>query len=248
MTTAMGILGELKIKRHRIGWVFAAMLIVWLAVEGHRLAAFVPQAERAIANLGAWGPMIYVLAVLLLEPVFFPNVILGLVAGAAFGLWKGYLYYFVGVYAANMLVYLIGRRLLRRPVLRRLATRPKIRDAAAAAITDGTGLVFWLRMIPANPAILSYALGALRVLPRSVAIGTLGMAPHMFVDVYLGSAATHVTKMAGQEHTSWETKGAALMLGLVAVIVVSWRITRIARARIKSASDTQSHPTDGASG
>jgi hypothetical protein len=99
--------------------------------------------------------------------------------------------------------------------------------------------VFWLRMIPANPAILSYALGALRVLPRSVAIGTLGIAPHMFVDVYLGTVAAHVTQMAGEGHTSWEAKGIGLLLGLIAVAAVTWRITRIARARMGAAQGTR---------
>lgn len=236
--------GELNVTRHRLAWALGALLIVLLAVEGHRVAGFVPQAERAIDELGPWGPLLYVAAVLVLEPFLFPNFIFGLIAGVVFGVWKGFLYYFGAVYGANMLVYLISGRLLRKPVLRQLERKPKIRDAAVAASTEGTALVFWLRLIPANPAILSYALGALRVLPRSVAIGTLGIAPHMFVDVYMGSAASHVTKMAGQGHTNWESKGVGLLLGLVAVAVVSWRIARIARAQIRAAGATQ-RPVEG---
>jgi len=227
--------GELNVARHRLAWVLGALLIGVLAVEGHRLAGFLPQAERAIEELGPWGPLLYVAAILVLEPFLFPNFIFGVIAGVVFGVWKGFLYYFGAVYGANMLVYLISGRLLRKPVLRQLEKRPNIRDAAVAASTEGTGLVFWLRLIPANPAILSYALGALRVLPRSVAVGTLGMAPHMFVDVYLGSAASHVTRMAGQGHSNWETKGVGLLLGLVAVAVVSWRFARVARAQIRAA-------------
>ena len=173
------------------------------------------------------------------SPSCFRTSFSGLIGGAVFGLWKGYVYYFGAVYIANMLVYVIGKRLLRAPVLRELERRPKIRDAAAVAGSEGPGLVFWLRMIPANPAILSYALGALRVLPRSVAIGTLGIAPHMFVDVYLGTVAAHVTQMAGRGHTSWEAKGIGLLLGLVAVAAATWRITRIARVRIKAAQGTR---------
>lgn len=235
----MVAVGELKITRHRLAWVFGAILIVWLAIEGHHLAAYVPKAEQAIERLGPWGPLIYTIAIMTLEPVFFPNLVFGLIAGAAFGLWKGYLYYFGAVYVANMLVYVIGKRLLRAPVLRQLERRPKIHAAAAAASSEGPGLVFWLRMIPTNPAILSYALGALRVLPRSVAIGTLGMAPHMFVDVYLGTVAAHVTQMAGQGHTNWEAEGVGMLLGLVAVAAVTWRITRVARIRIKAASEAE---------
>ncbi|MGB5265075.1 MAG: VTT domain-containing protein [Polyangiales bacterium] len=229
--------------RHQLAWLLGAALIVLLAIEGHHLAHFLPQAERALEELGPWGPLLYVAAILVLEPFLFPNFIFGVIAGVVFGLWKGFLYYFGAVYAANLLVYVIGRRLLRKPVLRQLERRPKLREAAVAASTEGTGLVFWLRLIPANPAILSYALGALRVLPRSVAIGTLGMAPHMFVDVYLGSAASHVTQMAGQGHASWESKGVGLLLGLVAVAVVSWRIARIAQTQIRAAGIAQ-RPVD----
>jgi uncharacterized membrane protein YdjX (TVP38/TMEM64 family) len=236
---AVNQVGELKVTSRRVAWVLAASLIVGLAVEGHHLAGYVPKAEHAIEQLGPWGPLIYAVAIIALEPILFPNMIFGLIAGAAFGLWKGYVYYFGAVYVANMLVYVIGKRLLRAPVLRALERRPKIRDTAAVAGSEGPGLVFWLRMIPANPAILSYALGALRALPRSVAIGTLGIAPHMFVDVYLGTVAAHVTQMAGEGHTSWEAKGIGLLLGLIAVAAVTWRITRIARARIGAAQGTR---------
>ena len=231
--------GELKIKGRPIAWVFGVLLIVGLAIEGHHLAEYVPQAEHAIEKLGPWGPIVYAITIIILQPLFLPNFIFGLIAGAVFGLWKGYVYYFGSVYLGNMLVYVIGKRLLRAPVLRELERRPKIRDAATAAGSGGLGLVFWLRMIPTNPAILSYALGALRVLPRSVAIGTLGIAPHIFVDVYLGTTAAHVTQMAGQGHANWEAKGIGLLVGLVAVAAATWRITRIARVRIRAARGTR---------
>jgi uncharacterized membrane protein YdjX (TVP38/TMEM64 family) len=231
----MHTLPELSVSRHRVAWIFGALLIALLALEGHHLAGLLPVLDRVIERLGPRGPLVYIAAIIVLEPFLIPNTIFGLAAGAVFGLWEGYLYYFGAVYLANMLVYLIGRRLLSKPVLRQLDKRPNIRDAAAAANTNGTGLVFWLRAIPMNPAILSYALGALHASRRSLLIGTLGMAPHMFVDVYLGTVAVHVTKMAGQEHTNWETKGVILLLGLIAVFVVSWRITRIARGQIERA-------------
>jgi uncharacterized membrane protein YdjX (TVP38/TMEM64 family) len=231
--------GELKFTSRTVGWVFGVLLIVGLAIEGHHLAGFVPEAEHAIEKLGPWGPLSYVLAIIALQPVLFPNFIFGLIGGAVFGLWKGYVYYFGAIYVANMLVYLVGKRLLRGPVLRELERRPKIRDAASVASSGGPGLVFWLRMIPTSPAILSYALGALRVMPRSVAIGTLGIAPHVFLDVYLGTVAAHVTQMAGEGHTSWEAKGIALVFGLFAVAAATWQITRVARVHIDAASEAK---------
>ncbi len=211
------------------------MLLVVLVFEGHRVAHWLPQVEQWVEDLGPWGPVLFVGAIIIVEPFFFPNTLFGLCAGVVFGLWAGYAYYFLGVYLANLGVYAIGRRALRGRVLAILETRPSIRDSVRAAEKEGTSLVFWLRMLPINPAIVSYALGAVRTPFRSVAVGTLGMFPHLLFDVYLGTVAAHVTKMAEHGHTDWDLKGAGLVLGLVATGVVTWRIARIARAQIQAA-------------
>ena len=220
----------------RIAWIFAGILIVVLAFQGHHVAHLLPRAERWIATLGPWGPVIFLAAIFVLEPTFFPNTLFGMTAGVVFGLFEGYLLYFWGVYFANLVVYFVGRRVLRAPVLRALDKRASIRDAVGAAEREGTSLVFWIRLLPVNPAVFSYAFGAIQVPFRSVAIGTLGMFPHMFLDVYLGTVAAHVTKMAGEGHSNWGIEGLGLLLGLGAVAALSWRITRIARARIQTAA------------
>lgn len=219
----------------RIAWILAGLVIVVLASQGHHLAHLLPRAEHWIADLGLWGPVAFVAALFVLEPLFFPNTLFGMAAGIVFGLWKGYLLYFWAVYFANLIVYFIGRRVLRAPVLRSLEARPSIRNAAGAAEKQGASLVFWIRLLPINPAVFSYALGAVHVPSRAVAIGTLGMFPHLFFDVYLGTVAAHVTKMAGAGHRDWEIKGVGLVLGLVAVAALAHRITRIARAQIQAA-------------
>ena len=61
------------------------------------------------------------------------------------------------------------------------------------------------------------------------------MFPHMFFDVYLGTVAAHVTDMASQGHSNWEIRGVGLVFGLVAIAVVSWRVTKIAKAQIRAA-------------
>jgi len=219
----------------RTAWVFAGLLLLVVAFEGQHLAHLLPQAESWVASLGPWGPLLFFAALLVAEPILFPNTLFGMTAGVAFGLWKGFLVYFISVYLANLLVYAIGRRLLRRQVVRLVDRRPPIRDAVTAAQKQGTSLVLWIRMLPLNPAVFSYAFGGLQAPFRSVAIGTLGMFPHMFLDVYLGTAAAHVTKMAEHGHAHWEIRGVGLVLGLLAVAVLSWRISKIARAQIRAA-------------
>lgn len=211
------------------------MLVAVLAFEGHRLADSVPAIERFVAMLGPWGPVIFIAAIVVVQPLLFPNTVFGLIGGVLFGLPLGFLYYFVGVYVANLLVYLIGRRVLRRTVLEALSRRPDIQAAVTAVKREGTSLVFWLRMVPLNPAMFSYAFGAIEIPFRAVVVGTFGMLPHLLFDVYMGTVAAHVTEMASEGHSRWGVESVGLVLGLVAAAVVVWRVYRIAKAHVRTA-------------
>lgn len=224
--------GTVSKTAERIAWILAGILIVVLAFEGRHVAHFLPQIESYVESLGPWGPALYVLAIVVVEPFLFPNSVFGLAGGVVFGLPRGILYYCGGVYLANLLVYPLGRRLLRGPVLRMLKGHSSLHGMVDRAKREGTQLVFWIRLLPINPAVCSYAFGALRVPLRAVALGSVGMLPHLALDVYLGAVASHVTKMAGEGHEHWRVKGIALVLGLIAFGVVFWRIARIAKAHL----------------
>ncbi len=215
--------------------MLVGLLVAVLAFEGHRLAAFLPTIERFVATVGPWGPVMYIAAIVVVQPLLFPNTVFGLMAGVLFGLPLGFLYYFVGVYLANVLVYLIGRRVLRRPVLEALSRRPDVEAAVTAVKREGASLVFWLRMIPLSPAMFSYAFGAIEIPLLPVLVGTFGMLPHLLFDVYMGTVAAHVTEMASGGHSHWEIEGIGLVLGLVAAGIVFWRIARIAKAHLGKA-------------
>lgn len=223
-------------------WALAALLVSLLLLEGHRVQQLLPEIERVIQGFGPWAPLIFVAAIFVAQPFLFPNTVFGIAGGVLFGLLPGFAYYFVGVYLANLFVYFLGHRWLRGPVVRLLQSRPSVARAVEAAGREGTSLVFWIRMAPVSPAIFSYAFGALQVPFCAVAIGTLGMFPHLLLDVYLGTVAAHVTKMAGKGDSSWETQGAVLLLGFLAVAGLSFRIARIARARVLAAEDEPGQP------
>jgi len=212
--------------------VLAGIVIVILAFEGRHVAHLLPRIEYYVESLGSWGPAFYVLAIVALEPLLFPNSLFGVLGGVVFGLPAGMLYYSGAVYLANLLVYLLGRRVLRNTVLRALESRASLRGVVRRAKREGTRLVFWIRLMPVNPALFSYAFGAIQVPLRAVAIGSLAMLPHLILDVYLGAVATRVTEMAGKQHAQWEIDGIALVLGLIAFGVVIWGVARIAKAHL----------------
>jgi uncharacterized membrane protein YdjX (TVP38/TMEM64 family) len=228
-------------KRKQIAWIVGGLLVAALAFEGRHLAHFLPRIEHFVEGLGPWGPITYIAAIVALEPLLFPNSLFGMMAGVLFGLPLGFVCYSGGVYLGNLLVYLIGRRLLRRPVLHALEDRAEVQAAVTAAKQEDTSLVFWLRMIPVNPAVFSYAFGAVEIPLRTVALGTFGMLPHLLLDVYIGTVAAHVTEMAGESHSHWEIEGIGLVVGLIALGIVFWRVARIAKASIRKAGVRLEH-------
>jgi uncharacterized membrane protein YdjX (TVP38/TMEM64 family) len=93
----------------------------------------------------------------------------------------------------------------------------------------------WIRLVPINGVLASYALGAVGVPVRAFALGTLAILPHMFMTVYLGAAAAHVTRMAAGAHAHWTLEGAGLLLGLGACVVVVLQIASMAWRQIQAA-------------
>jgi uncharacterized membrane protein YdjX (TVP38/TMEM64 family) len=224
------------VRSSRIAWAAGALALALLAWQGHHLATWLPQLEHSIAALGPLGPLLLVAAIVLLSPLFVPDTIFGIAAGATFGLAAGTVYYFAGMYLMCLAVQFASRRWLRRPVLRLLETRTKLRAAVRAAPEGGVRFTFLVRLVPINQALLSYALGAADVPFRFALIGNAGMLVHLLPTVYFGAAAAHLTRMAGEGHGAWEVEGVLLMLGLGVCVALTLQVTRRAWAAIDARS------------
>ena len=213
---------------------FAAggVLLALLAWQGHHLAHWLPHFERMIESLGPWGPVVFCVSLVVLEPFLVPDTLFGLAAGAAFGLVAGTAYYFGAVYVMCLVVHWLGRHWLKARVLRLLEARPRLRAMVLDAPPRGVRFTFLVRLVPVNQAILSYALGAAGVPLRDAVAGNLGMFTHMLPTVYFGAAAVHMTRMAGKSHKEWEIDGVLLMLGLAVCVALTLQITRRAWAAI----------------
>jgi uncharacterized membrane protein YdjX (TVP38/TMEM64 family) len=211
-------------------WIGGALLLGLLAWQGHRLEAELPRFEAAIEGLGPWGPLLFIAVLVVLESFFVPDTLFALAAGAAFGPLHGALYYAIGIYLNCVALQWIGGRWLRGPVTRLLDRQEKIRTLVGKAAQGGTKVTFATRLVPVNQAILSYALGAAGVPLRNAWLGNFGMYPHALPTVFVGSAAVHVTRMAGTGHTQWERDAVLGMLALGVLLVVAHLVTRRPRA------------------
>jgi uncharacterized membrane protein YdjX (TVP38/TMEM64 family) len=226
-----------------LAWAAGSVVLALLAWQGHHLARWLPQFERMIENLGPWGPVIFCASLVVLEPFLVPDTLFGLAAGAAFGLVAGTAYYFAAVYVMCLAVQWLGGHWLKARVLRLLETRQRLRAMVLGAPQRGARFTFLVRLVPVNQALLSYALGAAGVPLGAAVAGNLGMFTHMLPTVYFGTAAVHMTRMAGKGHKEWELEGVVLMLGLAICVALALQITRRAWAAIGTGAGSEQADT-----
>lgn len=215
--------------------VIGVALLVALILGGRSVGALVPQFAQWVAGLGVWGPVVFILGYIVATVAFIPGSILTLAAGAIFGLVRGTMYVFVGATVGSILAFLVSRYFARSAIERKLAGNRKFDTIDRAVGAKGLKIVLLLRLSPVFPFnLLNYGLGLTKVRLRDYAIASVGMLPGTFLYVYYGKLAGDVAAVAGGVEVS---KGPAywtvLILGLVATIVVTTIVTRIARKALK---------------
>ena len=215
-----------------------AVPLVGAVTAGKLLAPYLPEFTAWVETLGVWGPIafvtVYVLGVICLMPVF----LLTIASGAIFGVVRAGLFVMTGSLLGAFCSFLIARYLIRDLVARRIATNPKLSAIDKAVGENGRRLVFFLRLSPVVPFVLSnYALGATRVKLADFMIGTLGLAPIAISYAAFGQAAGATNAATGESALSWPVLGA----GIVATVALAWLITRIAQKAIADAERDAEH-------
>ncbi|MDE2489780.1 MAG: TVP38/TMEM64 family protein, partial [Elusimicrobia bacterium] len=146
-------------------------------------------AWTAAAGPAGWAAYVglYVLACV----AFLPGSVLTLGAGAAFGLWTGFLLVSAGSTLGACASFLVGRYFLRDWVSKKLQAVPVFAAIAAAVGQEGGKVVFLTRLSPVLPFnLLNYGYGLTEVGLGEYALASwLGMMPGTFLYVYLGAAA-----------------------------------------------------------
>lgn len=213
----------------RILLVVAALVaLIWI---GRQLGSYVPAFAAWVESLGVWGPVVFVLGYVTATIAFIPGSLLTLAAGAIFGLGKGTLLVFIGSSMGAAGAFLIARYGARRWIERKLESKPRFRAIDAAVEGQGRKIVFLMRLSPVFPFnLLNYALGLTRVRFTDYLLACFGMIPGTFLYVYYGKALGSLAAVAGGAEIERDTGyWLVLGLGLLATVVVTTIVTRIAR-------------------
>lgn len=203
--------------------LFVAALVLPVADWATAVFAWIDE-NRTIS----WA--VFILMYIVSTVLLLPGSLLTLGSGFLFGLGYGFaIVSFASVVGASC-AFLIGRFFARDWVASRLASLPKF-AALDAAIKERGGLIVLLtRLSPIFPFnLLNYALGLTAVkFWTFVFVSWIGMMPGTVLYVYLGSIASDLTSLLAGDVGESPVGNWPLYVGLVATLVLTIVISRIA--------------------
>lgn len=206
----------------------ALALLFWL---GREAGQSVPRFAEWVASLGFWGPLVFILGYAVATVAFIPGSLLTLAAGAIFGLLYGTIYTFFGATLGAAAAFLVARYAARSAVERKIAGNPRFDAVDRAVSREGFKIVALLRLSPVFPFnLLNYSLGLTRVRFLDYLLASFAMLPGTLLYVYYGKAAGSLAAVAaGAEVEKGAEQWIFLGVGLLATVVVTTFITRLAR-------------------
>ena len=186
---------------------------------------------RELADLGSWGPVLFIVMYVIAAIVLAPAFVLTFSAGAVFGLWRGTLLTFIGAVLGASAVYGVAAPLARSRVLRWIDRDARVAATRRAVVRDSWWIMFLLRLSPLVPySLLNYALALSGVRFRDYLFALIGMIPAIVMYAYYGKVAGDVTRIAAGVSPPRGTEYYVMMIvGLIATFAATHLIGRAAK-------------------
>ncbi|MFC1705937.1 TVP38/TMEM64 family protein [Planctomycetota bacterium] len=222
-------------RRLRTVGVVAIVIMIGLAATTLPVRELLQGLLDFVQDMGPWGPPVLTAAYILACVLFLPGSVLTLAAGFLFGLGTGVVVVIAGSNVGAWASFLIGRTVGRGWIEEKTARNQRFRAIDQAVRNEGLKIVFLTRLSPVLPFnLLNFGFGATGVSFRDYALGSVvGMLPGTVMYVYLGSAAQSLARVLAGEVTGGLTLTLLKGFGLVATIVVTVLVTRMARKTLR---------------
>ncbi len=234
-----------------VKWATAACFVASfvLLLLSLPLDALMDATQAWIEGLGFWAPLAFAITYGLAATLFVPGSALSLAAGVLFGVWVGTAVVWLGATLAIVLSFLIARYAARARVEALAKTRPRFAAVDRAIGEEGWKIVALMRLSPVFPfSLQNYLFGvtAIRFWPCAISSSAF-ILPGTFLYVYLGFAGGEAASVVGGSGNSDPWKLALQLVGLLATLVVTVYIARIAaKAVAKHAPGEPELPVEAA--
>jgi uncharacterized membrane protein YdjX (TVP38/TMEM64 family) len=210
-------------------WLLYAVALVALVAAARYFHGqdLLSKALDWVGHLGPWGAVIFIALYVVATVLFVPGSVLTLGAGAVFGVVWGSVYVSIAATLGATCAFLVGRYLARDAIARKIEGNERFAAIDKAVAKQGWKIVGLTRLSPVFPfTLLNYAFGLTRVkLGHYMLASWIGMMPGTVMYVYLGSLA----KAASGERTRTTGEWVLYGVGLLATVVVTLFVTRLAR-------------------
>jgi uncharacterized membrane protein YdjX (TVP38/TMEM64 family) len=188
-------------------------------------------------GLGFWGYVFvaafYIVACVLL----LPGSILTLGAGFIFKVVRGSITVSIGSTLGACAAFLVGRTVARKWIAAKVAKNEKFAAIDEAVAQQGFKIVLLTRLSPVFPFnILNYAFGLTKISFWKYALGSwIGMMPGTIMYVYFGAGLRSLADVASGQVEKGTAGTIFFWIGLVATIVVTIFVTRVASNALRHA-------------
>ena len=186
-------------------------------------------------SLGIWGPLLFIIIMMLVVMLVLPGIMFTAGAGFVFGLVEGTVYVVVGTTLGAGLAFLIARYLFGDRASQFVLRRARLRLVSEELTPHGWKIVLLTRLVPFFPYKLSnYFFGLTRFSLRGFMGGTfVGVIPLSLHNVWLGSIAAGITvpggHIAARTPFEWVLYGGGFLV-IVGLIIYLNRLARRALA------------------
>lgn len=218
-------------------WVLALLAVAFLLVFLYFLDVqeLFQVALAWISDLGPWGPVFFIVFYILATVFFLPGLIPTMAAGVLFGVIRGTLLVSISSISGAILAFLIGRYLAREWVAAMIRGNQKFEAIDAAVAEEGWKIVGLTRLSPVFPFnLLNYAFGLTQVSLKDYFLASwIGMLPGTVMYVYIGSLAGNLASLGSGERSRTSAEWALYGVGLMATVVLTLYLTRIAQRALK---------------
>ena len=186
---------------------------------------------RWVDSLGNWGPAAFILIYIAGCVLFVPGSALTLGAGILFGVLRGSIIVSIAATLGATAAFLIARYMAREWVAGKIAAHPKFSAVDQAVASEGWKMVGLIRLSPIFPFnLMNYAFGLTRVSLRDYVLASwIGMLPGTVMFVYIGSLIGDLGNLSSAGRQKTPLEWTLYAVGLLATIVVTIYVTRIAR-------------------
>ena len=191
-------------------------LIIWVGIN-YRDQINIATIQQAIASVGIWGPIIFILIYISATVLFLPGSVLTLAGGLIFGPIFGVIYSLSGAVIGATIAFLISRYIASDWVAEKIGGR--LKRLYQGVEQEGWKFVAITRLVPLLPFnMLNYALGITKVgLVPYIIASAIFMLPGCIAYTYVGSLGETFIMGGGVEIVTRVAIGIGLLI-LVACI------------------------------